>query len=231
MSPVRLSIVIPVLNSHEIVRRQILHFKKMNLPDDVELIIVDDGSDPPLEIEDAEEIEAEIVRTNDRSPWTQPKARNIGAIRATGETLLFTDIDHIVTKPAIEMGRNYPYDYGKFKRELGVLDEGGTFSQDPDVLMAFGLPEAKARGGLRISCHTLSMFIKRSVFVEVGGFREKLGSHPTHDDGNMKRKLKRANLNKCPYDERPYIYMIPNVRYCGDKDANPTGFFHELKRV
>jgi len=47
---VRLSIIIPVLNSHEIVRRQIEHFKKMDLPDDVELIIVDDGSDPPLEL-------------------------------------------------------------------------------------------------------------------------------------------------------------------------------------
>ena len=47
---IRLSIIIPVLNSHEIVRRQIEHFKKMNLPDDVELIIVDDGSDPPLEL-------------------------------------------------------------------------------------------------------------------------------------------------------------------------------------
>ena len=47
---IKLSIIIPVLNSHEIVRRQIAHFKKMNLPDDVELIIVDDGSDPPLEI-------------------------------------------------------------------------------------------------------------------------------------------------------------------------------------
>jgi len=47
---IKLSIIIPVLNSHEIVRRQIAHFKKMNLPDDVELIIVDDGSDPPLEL-------------------------------------------------------------------------------------------------------------------------------------------------------------------------------------
>ena len=46
----KLSIIIPVLNSHEIVRRQIEHFKKMDLPDDIELIIVDDGSDPPLEI-------------------------------------------------------------------------------------------------------------------------------------------------------------------------------------
>jgi len=53
---VKLSIIIPVLNSHEIVRRQIEHFRKMNLPDDVELIIVDDGSDPPLESEYADQI-------------------------------------------------------------------------------------------------------------------------------------------------------------------------------
>ena len=47
---IKLSIIIPVLNSHEIVRRQVEHFKRMDLSDDVELIIVDDGSDPPLEL-------------------------------------------------------------------------------------------------------------------------------------------------------------------------------------
>jgi len=50
----KLSIIIPVLNSHEIVRRQIEHFRKMDLSDDVELIIIDDGSDPPLESEYAD---------------------------------------------------------------------------------------------------------------------------------------------------------------------------------
>ncbi|MHC4354549.1 MAG: glycosyltransferase [Planctomycetota bacterium] len=229
MSEVRLSIVIPVLNSHEVVRRQLLHFRKMALPDDVELIIVDDGSDPPLELDDEE---AELIRTNDKRPWTQPKARNIGAAKAKGTVLLFTDIDHIVTREAVEFGRTFAYDYGKFKRSLGILDESGNFSQEPEALMEFGLPETKARGRLRISCHTLSMFIRAELFAMVGGFREKLGSHPTHDDGNMKRRLKRMDgIRKCPDDERPYIYMIPNGRYCGDKDANPQGLFHNLKRA
>ena len=40
----KLSIVIPVLNSHEVVRRQCLHFAKMPLPDDVEVVLVDDGA-------------------------------------------------------------------------------------------------------------------------------------------------------------------------------------------
>jgi hypothetical protein len=31
-------------------------------------------------------------------------------------------------------------------------------------------------------------------------------------------------------DERPTIYMFPNGRYCGEKDFNPFGLFHDLKR-
>ena len=61
--------------------RQIKHFKKMDLPDDVEIIIVDDGSDPPLECGDG----VKIIETKDTRPWTQPKARNIGAAKARGD--------------------------------------------------------------------------------------------------------------------------------------------------
>ena len=221
----RLSIIIPVLNSHEIVRRQIEHFKKMDLPDDVEVIIVDDGSDPPLEGDGVK-----IIKTNDTRPWTQPKARNIGAAEAKGDVLLFTDIDHIIDILAIEFGRRFSYDYGRFYRELGVLDEDGELTQHPGMLMSWGVPKEKALGDLHIGCHIMSQYIKADVFNEVGGFREKLGSHPTHDDGDMKRKLNRNGFVKCPDDIRPTIYMIPNGRYSGDKDSNPYGYFHDLCR-
>ena len=222
---VKLSIIIPVLNSHEIVRRQIEHFKKMNLPDDVEVIIVDDGSDPPLEGDGVE-----IIATGDTRPWTQPKARNLGAAQARGATLLFTDIDHVITREAVDFGRAFPYDYGRFYRNLGVLDEGANLTQDPKVLMEWGVPEEKALGSLHIGCHVMSQYIKAEVFAKTGGFREKLGRHPTHDDGDMKRKLNRNGFSKCPDDERPVIYMIPNGRYAGDENANPHGYFHSLCR-
>ena len=168
-----------------------------------------------------------IIRTNDKRPWTQPRARNIGAENASGDVLLFTDIDHIIDKKAIEFGRNFKYDYGRFYRDLGVLKEDGSFTQDRDVLEGWGISKNR---GLHISCHTLSMYIKAEVFDKVGGFREKLGSHPTHDDGNMKKKLNRGGFTKCPNNERPTIYMIPNGRYSGDKNDNPHGYFHDLCR-
>lgn len=227
----RLSIVIPVLNSHEIVRRQLLHFVAMPLPDDVELILVDDGSDPPLGYSTWQPgINVQLLRTYDERPWTQPKARNIGAREAKGEFLLHTDIDHILPRDTVEVGRNYNYDFGKFKRYLGVLDEQGEFTQDEQTLRDYGARP----GGLRVSCHTLSMIIRAEVFHRLGGFRERLTKYPTHDDGNMKRKLhralKRGEITKCPDDERPIIYAFPNGRFCGSKNADPCGLFHTLER-
>jgi len=168
-----------------------------------------------------------IIKTNDTRPWTQPKARNIGAANARGNTLLFTDIDHVIDKEAIEFGRNFKYEYGRFKRELAVLDANGNLTQDRDVLAEWGIVPTR---GLHISCHVLSMFIKADVFNQIEGFREKIGKHPTHDDGNMKRKLNKGNFTKCPDNERPKIYVIPNGRFIGGKDANPYGYFHDLCR-
>ena len=226
----KLSIVIPVLDSHEIVRRQLLHFNRMNLKD-TEITIVDDGSCPGIDnIDHISDIK--IIKTNDTRKWTQPKARNMGASISKGDILLFTDIDHILTQYAIDFGVNFKYDYGRFKRELGILTNDGVLSQSSHELMKFGLPEEKTTGSLHIGCHVLSMYIKRDLFFEIGMFRENIGSYPTHDDGDMKRKLNKIpDINKCSDDERPIIYMFPNGRFCGKKDYNPHGMFHNLKRV
>ena len=235
----KLSIIIPVLNSHEIVKRQFLHFSNIDLTD-VEVILVDDGSSPPIQslikilsVNIDKHIEnIKVIETNDYRSWTQPKARNIGASYAKGNILIFTDIDHIITEQAINFGKNFKYDYGRFQRELGILTEKGKLSQAPDELIKFGLPKEKAKTDLHIGCHVLSMFIKKDIFNKIGGFRENLLSYPTHDDGDMKRKLNKIeNIKKCPDEERPLIYMFPNGRYCGNKNCNPLGFFHNLKRV
>jgi len=222
---VKLSLIIPVLNSHEIVKRQLQYFTDMPFSWDSEVILIDDGSKPQLSGGDPRIVR--IIRTHDDRPWTQPIARNIGARFAEGEFLLFTDIDHIIPRETIEVAENFKYDYGRFKREVAVLDENGRFTQDRDVLEKYGYPKENV---LRVGCHTLSMVIKASVFKQTGGFRENVGHYPTHDDGDMKKKLLRLGASKCPDDERPYIYVFPNGRFCGEKNCNPFGLFHELKR-
>ena len=132
----KLSIIVPVLNSHEIVRRSLLHYRKMNLPDDVEILYIDDGSDPPIEYDIPNPLIAlrnfRILKTNDKRDWTWALARNFGAKKAKGEYLLMCDLDYIIPKKAIECALEFTGDKLRFKREFGILDETGDFTQDID---------------------------------------------------------------------------------------------------
>jgi glycosyltransferase involved in cell wall biosynthesis len=124
----KLSVVIAVYQSHEVVRRQVEHFKKMSLPGDIEFIIVDDGSTPPIVCDGLKNLT--VLYTNDKRPWTQGLARNMGAKAAKGEYLLMTDIDHILSKEAIMDSYNFTGDKMIFPRYFGVLLEDGTLSQE-----------------------------------------------------------------------------------------------------
>ena len=221
----KISIIIAVLNSHEILRRQLLHFEKMNLPDDIEIIVIDDGSEPALE---GNIKNLTMFATNDKRPWTQPLARNIGAKMAKGEYLICTDIDHILSRKLIDLVYATDYDVVKFKREPGVLDEDGDFTQDMDVLHAYGYEKGR---GLHMSAHGNSYAIKKDLFIRLGGSQKK-DVYPNRDELKLKRRLRRlGDKVKILTDEgRPTIYMIPNGRFCGDRNYNPFNLFHNLTR-
>lgn len=228
----KLSIVTAVLNSHEVVRRQILHYKKINLSPDVEIVFVDDGSDPSLKSFIASlgiDFYPTILETHNTGDWTQPAARNFGVKHAKGEYVIVTDIDHIISKELIDIVLTTEYDKINFKREAGVIDENGEFTQDMGVLMTYGFPQRR----LRLSAHSNSYAIRKGLFIGLGGSQQK-DHYPNRDEVSIKRKLKQLNaegkIKIIPDDDRPTIYMIPNGRFCGDKDYNPFGLFHNLTR-
>lgn len=229
----KVSIVIPVLDSHEIVRRQLLYFKNMNLPDDVEIIFVDDGSDPPLKtVSGADAIT--IYETNDTAEWTQPSAKNYGVKQATGEFIIVTDIDHIIPRDIIELARAAEVDLIRFKREAGILDENGDFTAEWEVLKTWGM---LPRNGKRISPHSNSFAIRRGLYLELGGVSERYcgtGKYPNREEIPFKKKLwpllQSGEVEYIGDDNRPTIFMMPNGRYCGDRDFNPFGFFHNTTR-
>lgn len=233
----KLSIVIPILNSHEIVRRQCLHFQKMNLdPEVVELIFVDDGSNPPLKtLEIAKLPNLTIIETNDTRPWTWALARNAGARVAQGEYLLMADLDYIIPKDAIESALELKEDRMNFRREFGVIDSEGNTTQDIEVLRLYGLTEKRIEDrGVRVSAHTNEFVIRKSVFFDLGCYREDLvrKAYPQGEDrcfhGVWIRAMARGEVNRTFY--RPLIYMFPNGRFCGDIDHNPFGLFHATSR-
>ena len=232
MSRIKLSIVVPVLNSHEVVRRQLLYYERIGLDADTELILVDDGSDPP--IENTSRLQVTIHRTNDKRPWTWALARNAGARIAQGEYLLMYDLDHIVPGFAINFIRQFTGLKVQFVREFGVLDEFGNLTQDRGVLERYGLPKFK---GLKLGPLPNNFAMKRELFWELGGYREDLveNPYPQGEDRAWRSswrtyELRHGGEGSCVCEHRPRTYMFPNGKFIGDVDADPQGLFHGLTR-
>jgi glycosyltransferase involved in cell wall biosynthesis len=238
----KLSIIISVLNSHEIVRRQLLHFKRMALPGDVEIILLDDGSFPAL-TDTVGVPNLTIQPTGNHhasgsvSGWTVELARNQGARMAKGEYLLMTDIDYVIPREAIETVYTLKEDKAGFHREFGVLDENGNLTQDFAELRRYGLLESRIKArGTHLPPHPNNFIMRKSTFWQLGGYREDLAGKPYPNKGDT--YFKRAWAKACEAGEatiqdanlRATLYMFPNGQFCGDVDYNPFGLFHDLSR-
>jgi len=229
---IKLSIVTAVLDSPEIVKRQLLHYNKMNLPDNVEIVYVDDGSEPPLVKEITVNFNFRILATNDHRYWTQPAARNFGVKNAKGDYVLCLDVDHILPKKTIDLVLTTDYDIVRFRRQVGVLDENGDFTQDMGIMREWGLSPGR---GLKLPAHSNSFAMRRGLYLALGGVSEQhvgTGKYPNREELPLKRAIVQLGDSvKILQDKtKPMIYMFPNGQYCGDKDYNPFGFFHDMTR-
>jgi predicted glycosyltransferase involved in capsule biosynthesis len=180
----RLSLVVSVLESYDVVRRQLLHFNHILTPDS-ELILVDDGSEPSLDGVCRGVLKAydfTYYATNDRRPWTQPRGRNLGAQLARAERLLFFDIDHIVTRDIVERSLAYPGDKLHWVRRPGILDDEGHVITDPAVLLEYGLRDD------RPSVHANSFLIRRDIFQVLRGYDESFCGRYGGDDIDFNRR-------------------------------------------
>lgn len=237
----KVSIVISIFNSHEIVGRQMLHFKNIGVPDDVEILFMDDGSSPPLEstLDCIKIIPVGNPRNDSDGFFYDGRisiARNMGARLAKGEFLLMTDIDYIIGRDSIEAARNMKYDKAGFKREMGVILEDGTVTQNLNVLRKYGLSEERIRSrGVQISPHPNNFIMRKSTYFDIGGYREALqGVYPSRGDTWFKRDwttyYEAGKATLAPADERTTLLMFPNGQFCGDVDYNPDNLFHGLSR-
>jgi len=226
----RLSIIIPVLNSHEALRRQLLHLQTVGLPDECELILVDDGCAPP--IQNTSTMPVRIMRTCDYRDWTWALARNRGARFAKGEYLLMYDLDHIASRPLIDFVMESDCPRIQFNRELAALDENGALIQDREVLESeWGLlPEVP----IQVEHHRNSFAMRRDLFWELGGYVEDRVNRPYpqgEDNLFWQKWLAYQEKNGIePPESTPPLYAFPVGRWCGDVDHNPFGLFHKLSR-
>jgi len=226
---IKISIIIPVLNSHTVVRRQIIYFEKLNLPDTIEIIFMDDGSDPPLKFSTRLN-NFHIYPTGDTRLWTQPCAKNMGALIAGGEYLFMTDIDHILTREAIAAVEGFDGDKMDFSRSFAVLNNRGEIVIDPEVLFKYGLPRKRyKKKGRHVYYHVNTFAMKKTLFNEIGGYPDRCcegGKHPTKDDRLLfQRYRKHCERGLCtPAVSGPEVHVFPA------SGTNPRKLFHQLSR-
>lgn len=229
-----LSIISPVLDSHEVVRRQILHYEHLNLPRNVEIILVDDGSNPPLEAPNCKLKNFTILPTHDTRPWTEHIARNAGARIAKGTYLLMIDIDHIISEEALQQMLLFNGDRMEFNRRLGILDENGMLKFDIDTLRKFRVSKDYINSQF-IPGHRSQFLIRRDLFWDIGGYREDLWgkAHPVGGGAGQAFWNRIRILNRrgkiCVSELKSTIFMFPIGKYC-KAGYNPFGLFHNLKK-
>lgn len=216
-----LSLIVSVLQSHEVVRRQLLHLDRI-LPDGCELILVDDGSTPPLrQVSDVVPTRFPLTLhpTNDRRPWTQPRGRNIGAALAGASRLLFFDIDHILTADLVRLCLAYTGDKLHWVRRPGVLDEQGLVVTDRAMLIDHGMTDESP------GVHANSFLIHRHLFERLGGYDERFCGRYGGDDLDFNARYDRL----CTEGVARRAEVHGEGYYYPDPAAVPH-LFHPLRR-
>lgn len=219
----RLSLIVAVLQSHEVVRRQLLHLGR-TLPPGCELILVDDGSDPPLRPTCASvptPFDFTLLETRDRRPWTQPRARNLAARHARADRLLFFDVDHIVTADVLDACLAYGGDKLHWVRRPGVLDADGRVDTDPGVLRDHGMTSAAP------GVHGNSFLIRAELFRLLGGYDERFCGRYGGDDVDFNARYDQlCTLGRA----RPAEVAAAAGFVYPDPARDARGLFHTLAR-
>jgi hypothetical protein len=216
-----LSLIVNVLASYEVVRRQLLYLERLLTPA-CELIVVDDGSAPSLADTCAGVPKTFAFRlecTHDRRPWTQPRARNIGAALAQAPKLLFFDIDHILTPEILDLCLAYGGDKLHWLRRPGVLDEDGHIVTESQVLRQHGWSDQGP------GVHANSYLIRKEIFQRLGGYDERFCGRYGGDDIDFNSRYERLCQQGLarPAEVQGTGFYYPDPAACPE-------LFHSLRR-
>ncbi len=200
------SIILPVLDSHEIFRRQMVRFEKI-LPADFEVIVLDDGSDIPLTYDRRVPFPFRLLHTNDKRPWTNDLARNKGAAVASGEYLLMMDVDHVLTREALDLVLRFRGDMLKFHRQVADLDEHGEVRNIRESLAP----------------HPNTFAIRKSLFERMGGYNPEYLGYGAHDSRFRERYQALVDHGRAEQVELAgMIYVVTEAKWFHNLERQPA---------
>jgi glycosyltransferase involved in cell wall biosynthesis len=178
-----LTVVIPTRNREEPLRRALRRLQEQTLAPSCEVLVVDDGSDPPVVcVNQAGTPTVRVVRLlhGERSA-----ARNQGAREAKGQILLFLDDDMLASRNLLEAHAQAQSEWP------GALAIGATPLSDEVLASPFGrfrsaietnsLPTCRGPVARVNFATAQNMSILRERFLALGGFEPSIVSSEDQD--------------------------------------------------
>lgn len=165
----RLSVIIPTYNGKGRIKHTLDALFSQDYPEEFEIVVVDDGSnDGTASFVQEYHEKIRVISQPNQGPAV---ARNLGARRATGEIILFTDDDCIPQPNWLrEMSRLFAED----PEIVGV--KGRYRSEQPSLIARFVQLEYEDKFDYMLKekyidfIDTYSAGFKREVFLELGGY-------------------------------------------------------------
>jgi len=174
----RFSVVIPIYNRPDEIVELLDSLTLQSHKDDIEVILVEDGSDKPCEEEIKcyfNELDLKYIVQENGGPGS---ARNRGAEEATGEYLIFFDSDCIIPADYFKIVNAHLPEHG-----LGMFggpDKEHSFFTPIQKAISYSMTSFITTGGIRGSKEKMDRFyprsfnmgIKREVFKKLNGFSD-----------------------------------------------------------
>lgn len=167
------SIIIPVFNDGPGLRRCLRSIAKQSIAlEDVEVIVIDNGSSPSITLEEQYGFQATLIRCTTPGSYA---ARNAGVRASTAPILAFTDADCTV-EPSWALNGIASLRQHNEKVVVGgevqfILPEEPTSTALYQTIVGFQQQENIERKGFSV---TANLFCGRSVFEAAGPFDEHL---------------------------------------------------------
>lgn len=136
-----------------------------------------------------------VVSNYPNIPWGNSRARNIGAINASNEYLLFIDVDHTIKKQIWFYRHGFKDRVYKFKRVLQKTEW---------------------------HCNTLLMH--KDLFFSVGGYDERFCGHYGYEDRYLEFRLKKQGYEFENLQDEVIVLNGGSVDIERDKNRNKILF-------
>lgn len=184
MSKVKASVIIPTHNRNDKLLETLSCLKAQRLdPDEYEIIVVDDGSTPPIVIQEADG--QPTIRLQRTEGLERSAARNRGAGIAAGEVLIFIDDDITVDGDFVarhlQAQAEWPSALAVGAVNLPAQSLKKPFARFRQRLEQRNVPRARGLTTSRNFCTAANMSIARDSFQKLGGFDGSIASSEDQD--------------------------------------------------